>query len=283
MARSEEQIKKTKEFLADKQIFFQKINNIINKMMAGVTESQACIEEGVDKSKFRHLMRIDISKYSAAEATNLLNDNQIWEEKFLADLFGQDTNPLPDFDEAYKYLMENVLPERDAEIIRLKYEEEYSLREISQICNLSPERIRQIIAKTMRRLRHPHNSKYFLYGMKLSREEEEINAMIEAKKQVLKERRLQYSKMIEDIEDLDNRLKEMGYMDNIQPTDTMMLSELNLSVRAFNCLKRSGFVIVRDLVDLSTEELAHIRNLGRKSTDEIISIMRGLGYTNWPN
>ena len=80
-----------------------------------------------------------------------------------------------------------------------------------------------------------------------------------------------------------NRLKEMGYMDNIQPTDTMMLSELNLSVRAFNCLKRSGFVIVRDLVDLSTEELAHIRNLGRKSTDEIISIMRGLGYTNWPN
>lgn len=49
----------------------------------------------------------------------------------------------------------------------------------------------------------------------------------------------------------------------------VMLEELYLSVRAFNCLKRAGYNTVKDLVCMSTEDLLLVRNLGRKCALEV--------------
>lgn len=49
----------------------------------------------------------------------------------------------------------------------------------------------------------------------------------------------------------------------------MTIDELDLSVRSFNCLKRAGINVVGDLVKKSEEDMMKVRNLGRKSLDEV--------------
>ena len=56
------------------------------------------------------------------------------------------------------------------------------------------------------------------------------------------------------------------------------IEELDLTVRSFNCLKKAGIEEVSQLAKLSMPELLKIRNLGRKSLDEIIEKMKELGH-----
>ncbi len=61
------------------------------------------------------------------------------------------------------------------------------------------------------------------------------------------------------------------------------IEELELSVRSTNCLKRAGIHIVADLADKTEEEMMKVRNLGRKSFEEIKQTMDQLGVTFKPS
>ena len=56
----------------------------------------------------------------------------------------------------------------------------------------------------------------------------------------------------------------------------MTIEELDLSVRSFNCLKRAGINTVEDLVNTSEEDMMKVRNLGRKSLEEVISKLEAM-------
>jgi len=58
----------------------------------------------------------------------------------------------------------------------------------------------------------------------------------------------------------------------------MTIEELDLSVRSFNCLKRAGINTVNDLIGKSAEEMMKVRNLGKKSFDEVKEKLQSLGY-----
>ena len=58
----------------------------------------------------------------------------------------------------------------------------------------------------------------------------------------------------------------------------MTIEELDLSVRSFNCLKRAGINTVEDLVNKSEDEMMKVRNLGRKSLEEVIAKLQSLGF-----
>ncbi|MDE5852568.1 MAG: DNA-directed RNA polymerase subunit alpha [Oscillospiraceae bacterium] len=58
----------------------------------------------------------------------------------------------------------------------------------------------------------------------------------------------------------------------------MTIEELDLSVRSFNCLKRAGINNVEDLTNKTEEDMMKVRNLGRKSLDEVIMKLKSLGY-----
>ena len=58
----------------------------------------------------------------------------------------------------------------------------------------------------------------------------------------------------------------------------MTIEELDLSVRAFNCLKRASVNTVGDLVNKSPEEMMKVRNLGKKSLEEVIAKLKSLGF-----
>lgn len=57
----------------------------------------------------------------------------------------------------------------------------------------------------------------------------------------------------------------------------MSIEDLDLSVRSYNCLKRAGINTVEDLANKSEEEMMKVRNLGRKSLDEVKYKLHALG------
>lgn len=63
----------------------------------------------------------------------------------------------------------------------------------------------------------------------------------------------------------------------------MTIEELDLSVRSFNCLKRAGINTVEDLINKSEEEMMKVRNLGRKSLEEVMAKLDALGFSLTPD
>ena len=58
----------------------------------------------------------------------------------------------------------------------------------------------------------------------------------------------------------------------------MTIEELDLSVRSFNCLKRAQINTVEDLINRTEEDMMKVRNLGRKSLDEVGAKLNSLGF-----
>ena len=63
----------------------------------------------------------------------------------------------------------------------------------------------------------------------------------------------------------------------------LTIEELDLSVRSYNCLKRAGINLVEDLANKTEEDMMKVRNLGRKSLEEVLNKMTSLGIALNPS
>jgi DNA-directed RNA polymerase subunit alpha len=87
--------------------------------------------------------------------------------------------------------------------------------------------------------------------------------------------------------DLFNPLKEVTFepqenddIPDVDPANQLPIEELQLSVRAYNCLKRAQINSVADLLDYSQEDLLEIKNFGQKSAEEVVeALQQRLGIT----
>jgi DNA-directed RNA polymerase subunit alpha len=61
---------------------------------------------------------------------------------------------------------------------------------------------------------------------------------------------------------------------SIEPYANIAIEELQLSVRAYNCLKKAKINTVGDLLQYSPEQLQELKNFGRKSADEVFSTLK---------
>ena len=59
----------------------------------------------------------------------------------------------------------------------------------------------------------------------------------------------------------------------------MNIDELELSVRSYNCLKRAGINTVEELTNKTSEDMMKVRNLGRKSLEEVLAKLKELGLS----
>ena len=57
----------------------------------------------------------------------------------------------------------------------------------------------------------------------------------------------------------------------------MTVEELDLSVRSYNCLKRAGINTVEELTNKTSDDMMKVRNLGRKSLEEVLAKLNELG------
>lgn len=69
---------------------------------------------------------------------------------------------------------------------------------------------------------------------------------------------------------------------NQQQVHQVLIEELQLSVRAYNCLKRAQINSISDLLDYSQEELLEIKNFGQKSAEEVIEALKNRLGINLP-
>ena len=58
----------------------------------------------------------------------------------------------------------------------------------------------------------------------------------------------------------------------------MTIEELDLSVRSFNCLKRAGINTVQELTERSMDDMMKVRNLGKKSLEEVEQKLEALDF-----
>lgn len=65
--------------------------------------------------------------------------------------------------------------------------------------------------------------------------------------------------------------------DNEKKSSEMNIDELELSVRSYNCLKRAGINTVEELCNRTSEDMMKVRNLGRKSLEEVLAKLKELG------
>jgi len=71
--------------------------------------------------------------------------------------------------------------------------------------------------------------------------------------------------VVEHVGDTQNKMLELT------------IEELDLSVRSFNCLKRAGIDTVEDLINRTESDMIKVRNLGKKSLEEVIQKLHSLG------
>ena len=74
--------------------------------------------------------------------------------------------------------------------------------------------------------------------------------------------------------------KEVGTKEKVLE---MTIEELDLSVRSYNCLKRAGINTVEDLANKTEDDMMKVRNLGRKSLEEVLNKLAELGLSLSPS
>jgi DNA-directed RNA polymerase subunit alpha len=83
---------------------------------------------------------------------------------------------------------------------------------------------------------------------------------------------------LKDLNELETAHSD--YQDEVNPESQIPIEELQLSVRAYNCLKRAQINSVADLLEYSQEDLLEIKNFGLKSAEEVIeALQKRLGIT----
>lgn len=176
---------------------------------------------------------------------------------------------------------------REQDAVKAYYHDGLNLEQVGNQFNVTRERARQIIAKAVRKLRHPSRFNLIRYGAdykdKLISSNEKL-AEIERETQELQARKEELTKQVHNLTcTRESILAEIcasaaGMMDgSVQPKDgrkatgVVTLDEMELSVRSWNCLKRAGVNTLPDLVDkMKSGELVKIRNLGKRSILELL-------------
>lgn len=203
------------------------------------------------------------------------------------------------------------LSKKEQEVLRMYYEEEKTLKETGEAFGVGRERIRQIVAKGLRKLRHPSRVRQIRYGeegnkwrMQLNEKEVELKrreyAVAEAEKNFMLKVE-EHNKSIEQIKEAYRETQEdktdsdviyqwaMYDADPEQYGCSIAFADLDLSVRSHNCLLRSGANTVNKIiVKIKTPDkhhyrdssLLYVRNLGRKSYLEIIEKVEKLTGTD---
>ena len=171
-------------------------------------------------------------------------------QNLIYDVLGK-TSDAPDIDASVEYILSARLTEREASILKMRYKDLMTYNEISKKYNLTANRIVQIIAKVQRKLRHPKNSKYLTLGVAgiMANEKEKLLMKLQENKKQGKKLAEHYT-----------------------------IEELDLSIRSTNCLLRAGLRTAGDVLNLGANGLMEVRNLGKRSYDEIVDRLEALGF-----
>lgn len=173
-----------------------------------------------------------------------------------------------------------ILADRTERCIVEHFQNHKTLEEISQMCGVTRERIRQIICKGLRKLKHHilrldkenYNEECKkLYEESLLRQEKELSEYRQKLVEMFKEK---------GIYDVEAKIT-FGNVKVNNPIETpyedLPIADLDLSVRTYNCCRRYHLNNVGDFKGLTMTDIMKIRNLGRKSAKELVEKLNRAG------
>lgn len=165
-------------------------------------------------------------------------------------------------------LIETVaeLTDREQEILKYRFKEGLTLKVTGERIGVSMERIRQVEAKALRKLRHPARVRQYTMVPMAEFLEEKAKCQEYAKENIRLRDRLAEFERAEETQKA------------LEPKEEVGIEELNLSVRAYNCLKRQCRTL-SDCEKLTRAKLRMIRNLGKHSEEEIVAKLKEWGIT----
>ena len=169
-----------------------------------------------------------------------------------------------------EYIIQKTLTEREGRVLDMRYKRCMTMAAIGEEYGLRAERIRQIEAKAVRKLRHPSRSRYILMGM-----EGYINYLRDT---AVDERLREYKKEIISLEKKIAELTDTEYEEEKNELENAPLAELDLSVRTFNILYRAGYSTVKELLDADAENIVSLPNLGLKNFSDLIDVLSKNGF-----
>lgn len=169
-----------------------------------------------------------------------------------------------------EYIIQKTLTEREGRVLDMRYKRYMTMAAIGEEYGLRAERIRQIEAKAVRKLRHPSRSRYILMGM-----EGYINYL---RDMAVDERLRAYKKEIISLEKKIAELTDTEYEEEKNELENAPIAELDLSVRTFNILYRAGYSTVRELLDADAEKIVSLPNLGLKNFSDLIDVLSEKGF-----
>lgn len=185
-------------------------------------------------------------------------------------------NEMNEDNERGLFLALSYLKGREREIIKLRYQEGKTLREIGQNFGFNSERSRQIIAHAVRMLA-THKSVLMIN----KGPQGYIEDVVERRAKLIAEM---------EIEEAYKKGYHEGYKDGKAQVEekipdmiagsNITIEELDITIRPYNCLKSIGAKTVFDLLQLTIEEINNIKNLGKKSRIEIARALKDKNLIN---
>lgn len=157
------------------------------------------------------------------------------------------------------------LTERESLCIKEYYKEHLTLDEIGKRHMITRERVRQILAKAERKLKHPARVK----RMQAVSLYDYLDLLYENKKLKAENETLRLACPYPELK--DEPTEKTAY-------DLKVDEVLNLSMRTSNCLKRAGIFTIGDLTEKTETEMMRIRNFGKRSLTELKLKMGDKGY-----
>jgi hypothetical protein len=156
-----------------------------------------------------------------------------------------------------------TLTEREQWVLTSRFQRKLTLEQCGKEYGITRERIRQIEAKAIRKLRHPTRAN-MMKAVPLPE--------LQAKHTEYCNLKDEYEWLKKAFESLTAQKAEPGVIIPMAEHASLLakpIEELDLSIRSYNCLRRKGKDTVRDIIEMTEDELKEVRNLGMKSLLEI--------------
>ena len=264
--------------LINTQLFISKVNAAISLVLTGKSESEACRTVGLKVNFFRNFVVKDFEN-NWAKKKEFNNGLISWKDKLLSAILGtEDVEVLDDFDKVLEDCLNNLC-DRHKKAIQLYYIDNITLEQAGKEFGVSIERFRCILNKAIRKLKI--NWRLFLYGEDKVNELKELNKNILEIKKEIEGKQKELDTLIA-ISSEQDRLLAKANIENDE-RKKIVIEQLNLSSRTYNALNRAGLYTVGDILKLNYVKINRVRNLGKKSIDEVKNCMHNLGYKEWLN
>ena len=288
----------SKKQLLNEQIeCFKRLISACEEIRDGHSETYVCEKYNISRRQFRSIIfddklgfdfkAIDLPPTDEGDSNYRKYwferwDDYCWEEKLFCVIFNEyDIRNVPaNIEKSIPLAMES-LSESERDVLLYRFRDGLSFSAISEILNLTNERIRWIESKALRKMRHPSRSNILIYGADILDIDKERKRRTEVMLNSYKEN---VEKALESAEkatlldmrrSIDKKLKEIDPDEKVEVDIT--IESLGLSVRTYNCCRRGGYRYINDFRGKTVNEILNIRNFGRKSFEELVSALEQSG------